>query len=164
LLTKAEKAKATEIARRKRIKAKRLLRAQERKENPLRFKDGDIPPEYMQFLIFMQDCLIPMIDTNTRFTPIYSMYLKYCRALGQEPSITTTGMGKYLGKHFVKQVGQKGAKYFLILRRNVVISSNDVRPEEDDDFNITVVDKDGIEVPLMPEYAEDDDGDEEDDL
>ena len=129
MLTKEEKKK--ESARHKKAyqKAYHRRRYLDIITNPIQSPEEKIEEKYGQFLMFLQDCLIPSTSHYTRFGLLWDTYLKYCAAIGQTADLTKVGLAIVLKMHVPKKMRVNGSYYGALIRSKIFIKTEEVVTE-----------------------------------
>ncbi len=127
--TKAEKAAAAKKRVQRYQKAYHAKRYMEMKRNPLLSPEEEVEQHYGQFVLFMQDCLLPSTQYWTKFSAIFSTYVKYCKAIGQKQDLSRIQFAKVLANHMIKKMRTNGSYYSCLLKSKIFIKTEDVVDE-----------------------------------
>ena len=129
MLTKDEKKAETKKRQKAYQKAYHKRRYKDIIANPLKSPEELIEEKYGQFVMFMQDCLLPSTTHYTRFGPLWATYQKYCKAIGQDIEMSRGGFAKVLAMHFTKKMTANGSYYATLIRSKIFIKAEEAVTE-----------------------------------
>lgn len=127
--TKKEKAAAAKRRVQRYQKAYHAKRYIEMKRNPLLSPEEEVEQHYGQFVLFIQDCLLPSTIYWTKFSVIYMTYVKYCRAIGQKQDLSRIQFAKILANHMIKRMRTNGSYYSCLVKSKIFIKTEEVVEE-----------------------------------